>query len=185
MGPKQYLGDLALLYNTARTATVRAMTPCFLWALESSEFKNKLIALKRNHHNTSIEFLEKLDCFSQLTSEQKDNLAREMLLEKYSNGASIVSQGDDATAMFIIKSGRVEIIKDDRFVTHLGMGAYFGENALSSGPAKRSATIRAVGDVECFSINKGVLKTLFGQDVGVVVSMNEQRRLFAISPVLN
>lgn len=40
-----------------------------------------------------------------------------MLLERYSNGVPIVSQGDDATAMFIVKSGRVEVVKDDRFVT--------------------------------------------------------------------
>ena len=65
------------------------------------------------------------------------------------------------------------MIKDDRFVTQLSIGAYFGENALSSGAAKRSATVRAVGDVDCFSISKGVLQRLFGQDVGVVVSMNE------------
>lgn len=108
-----------------------------------------------------------------------------MLLERYSNGVPIVSQGDDATAMFIVKSGRVEVVKDDRFVTQLGSGAYFGENALSSGTAKRSATVRAVGEVQCFSISRGVLHMLFGQDVALVASMNEQRRLFASSPVLN
>ena len=69
MSPGQYLGDLALLYNTPRTATVRAIGPVGLWALDSAEFKSKLVALKKSHHSTAIEFLEQLDCFALLTNE--------------------------------------------------------------------------------------------------------------------
>lgn len=69
MGPGQYLGDLALLYNTPRTASVRAVGPVWLWALDSAEFKSKLITLKRNHHATAFQFLEQLDCFRRLTNE--------------------------------------------------------------------------------------------------------------------
>ena len=184
LGPKSFIGDLALLYNTTRTASVKASTDCFFWALEGATYKERLVALKKAQYEVSSRFVNKLEVFSKLTPEQRGRLASEMLLESYPTGASIVSQGDDATAMFIIKSGKVEIIRDDKFVTFLEAESYFGENAFAENVTKRSATVKAVGEVECFSISRGVLKDLFGHDVNMVVSMNEQRKLFNSSNVL-
>ena len=184
MGPKSLIGDLALLYNTPRTASVQAISECRLWALDGAEFKSKLVALKRAQYLQSSEFVNRIEVFAKLTPEQRERLASEMLLESYASGTAIVSQGDDATAMFVVRSGKVEIIRDDKFVTFLEADSYFGENAFAEQIAKRSATVRAVGPVQCFSISRGVLKDLFGHDVNVVVSMNEQRKLFSSSQTL-
>lgn len=184
LNPGSYFGDLALLYNTERTASIRAAIDSCLWALDSTEFKAQLMALKKNQRTAAFDFVERMPVFSKLTSEQKDRLASEMLLEAYQDGQPIVAQGDDATAMFMIKSGKVEIIRDSKFVVFLEKGAYFGESAFSESGAKRTATVKAVGNVECFSVSRKALKQLFGQDVSMIVSMNEQRRLFASSEIL-
>ena len=76
--------------------------------------------------------------------------------------------------MFIIKSGEVEVLVDDRNPTeprpegaaepllkidHLYRGRCFGERALVK-QEPRMAHIRALGALECFSITKDIFEAL-------------------------
>ncbi|SPD76138.1 Type IV pilus assembly protein [uncultured Desulfobacterium sp.] len=72
---------------------------------------------------------------------------------KYRNGELIIKEGDYGISIYKIIKGVVEIFNqsDDRNITltHLGPSEVFGETAfLTEGTTVRSASVRAVGDVE-------------------------------------
>ena len=54
------LGELALLYNCRRTATVRALTTCVLWSLDRHTFRQIMISTNQSQRNMHKMFLRKV-----------------------------------------------------------------------------------------------------------------------------
>jgi len=75
-------------------------------------------------------------------------------------GITIFSEGDVGNEMYIIKSGRVEIVKkindEEVVLATLDPPSFFGEMALF-GNNQRSATVRTTADTEIAEINKAYL----------------------------
>ena len=82
----------------------------------------------------------------------------------FKKGETIIKEGEDGYEMYIIKSGKVQVVKktgDEEIVlATLEPKAFFGEMALFGEP-KRSATIRAVEDTQMIVINKMMLESQF------------------------
>lgn len=53
-------GEIALLYNDRRTATVSAQTECDVWALSSDVFKHVIAQNSIRRRNISLEYLDKV-----------------------------------------------------------------------------------------------------------------------------
>ena len=75
----------------------------------------------------------------------------------YRAGETIVRQGDTGDCMFVIQSGKVEVITDtggqEVLLAELGEGDFFGEMALFDNSV-RSATVRAQGEVRALTVDK-------------------------------
>ena len=52
-----------------------------------------------------------------------------MNCERYRTGEMICFQGEPAHSFYIVKSGKVAVEKDNRVVSFLSSGNYFGEDA--------------------------------------------------------
>jgi len=78
----------------------------------------------------------------------------------YKTGETIFKEGDIGEKMYIIKSGRVEVVKkihdEEVVLATLEQNSFFGEMALF-GDKRRTATVRAVEDTELIPINKRIL----------------------------
>lgn len=59
-------GEIALLYNDKRTATVRAAEPCLCWVLEGKIFKHIIIKQNLKRMNIQPNFFDHVDLFSKL-----------------------------------------------------------------------------------------------------------------------
>ncbi len=81
----------------------------------------------------------------------------------YSDGETIINQGDVGDCLYVIQSGKVEVIQvrdgKETFLTELGEGDFFGEMALFEQEV-RSSTVKAIGDVRVLTVDK---KTLLGR----------------------
>jgi cGMP-dependent protein kinase len=66
----------------------------------------------------------------------------------------IVREGDPGNSFFLIKKGQVEISKEDKFIAKIAEGKYFGESVFNKEEVKRTATVKALTNVECLSIEK-------------------------------
>jgi CRP-like cAMP-binding protein len=81
-------------------------------------------------------------------------------VRSFKKGEIIFREGDIGEEMFIIRSGRVEVVKkiqdEELVLATLEANSFFGEMALF-GDKRRTATIRAVENSEMITITKNVL----------------------------
>jgi cGMP-dependent protein kinase len=89
--------------------------------------------------------------FKSLPLSEHPALAKAFRLQKYHDKQIIVEQGDSGDVFFCIKRGKVKVIVDEVEVSKLGVGDYFGEQALLN-DLPRNATIQADGLFECLEL---------------------------------
>ncbi len=110
-------------------------------------------ALKEKMHNSLIlSSLLKVPILHNLSRAKLEFLADSIKIEKIKKGKKIIIQGEVGTEFFIIKSGKVDILSNNKYIRTLTPNEYFGERALFF-KEPRSATAIANGDVEVFSLN--------------------------------
>ena len=103
------------------------------------------------------EQLAAVPLFSQFTRKDLSRLGRAAVERSYKKGETIVKEGEQAVAFFVIAKGKVEVIKGagakKQKINELGPDAVFGEMALLDG-GPRSVTIKALDDVECLVLSR-------------------------------
>jgi putative ABC transport system ATP-binding protein len=104
------------------------------------------------------EFLKQCEVFSRLTASTLMTIAEKMSKERYSSGTAIIRQGDEGDKFYLLKSGVVDVIlnqrrPDEEQLATLSKGQFFGETALLTG-APRNATVVAREDVEAYTLDK-------------------------------
>ena len=82
-------------------------------------------------------------------------MAEQAVVRHYEPGQVIVRQGDAATAVYILLSGRVRVDREHNGVSEhivdIGPGAFFGEMALIE-DHPRTASVTAIEPTECMLI---------------------------------
>jgi len=149
----QYFGEMALLGNGIRTATVKssAENPVTAVALDNEAF-NSLIADSRTLRDELTSIIEKRNIFNQLQAissfdqQTLGTILKNMKPIEYESGHDIIKQGDVDNVFYLLLEGQVDIlIKNEHgeeiLVNQLSKGAYFGEMALL-GNKRRQATVR-------------------------------------------
>jgi len=104
------------------------------------------------------EALAAVPLFSRLTRKDLGRIGRTVVERKYKTGETIVKEGEQAVAFFMIAKGKVEVIsgagtKKSVLVATMGRGEFFGEMALLDG-VPRNATVKAVTDAECLVLSR-------------------------------
>jgi CRP-like cAMP-binding protein len=89
----------------------------------------------------------------------------------YRNGETILRQGEVGDCLYVIQSGRVEVLheRDGKAVqlVVLGEGETFGEIALLE-RGTRSATVRALGEVRVLTLDKRTILRRIHEDPSLV-----------------
>ena len=91
--------------------------------------------------------LDRIATFQGVPSDHLAQLETRLRPLAVARGVSIVTEGDDADALFVVISGRfaVEVDGNPEPVTEIGQGATIGEIAFFAG-GNRTATVRAIRD---------------------------------------
>lgn len=94
-------------------------------------------------------------------------VSRRHEIQKFEDGEAVVREGEESREMFIIRTGRVEIVKEmagqEVRLATLERGSFFGEMSLLEG-LPRSATARAVGLTELVILRPGSLLVQIRRD---------------------
>ncbi|KAI8419974.1 hypothetical protein MSG28_008579 [Choristoneura fumiferana] len=145
-------GELALMYNMPRAASVRAQTPGALWAMDRHTFRRILLKSAFKKRKLYEELLDKVPMLKALQAYERANLADALLPRTLIDGELIIRQGDSADGMYFVEDGSISIriARDDgneHEIKRLGKGGYFGELALVT-HKPRAASAYAVGPVK-------------------------------------
>ncbi|KAG3080619.1 hypothetical protein PC122_g11702 [Phytophthora cactorum] len=167
LGPGLGFGELALLYNMPRAATIRAVTEVELWALERNTFREILASHKLNRLNRTLEVLRKIAILSKLTSSEMQQVAAAMEWEEFGETAAIVRQGEVGEKFYIINKGEIIVTQldantgEENVIRRLKAGDHFGEMALFK-DEMRSATCTAVTRVQCVTLERAHFIAMLG-----------------------
>lgn len=124
-------GELALMYNAPRAATIIATSESVLWALDRVTFRTILMentALKRRVYES---FLEEVALLISLEPYERHKIADSLETIFFNDNEHVISQGDIGDQFYIIESGSAIVYKtdsngDQQMVNQLERGAYFG-----------------------------------------------------------
>jgi cAMP-dependent protein kinase regulator len=156
-------GELALLYNAPRAATVMAAEKCKMWALDRTSFAALVQGAMQKRRRETDELLSKLDFMQTLDLGDRSKLADVIKIESFAKGTAIMKQGEEGNAMYIVKSGALEAAVDGSTVMAYKSGDYFGELALLVGSTGlRKATVTATEPCVLLSIDRASYNRLLG-----------------------
>eukprot|EP00971_Amphidinium_carterae_P250623 4975404-Amphidinium_carterae.1 len=94
-GPGHCFGELALMYNAPRAATVTATEPAMVWGLDRESFRLMLCTAENTKAHIHEGFLEGVEILQDLTKYERAQLSDMLQSDLWDAGEAIVSQGDD------------------------------------------------------------------------------------------
>ena len=160
-------GELALLYNAPRAATIRAKTDATCWALDRECFNNivKDAAIKKRekYENT----LKKVEILKSIDPYELGQICDALKTQTFEKGETIIKQGDKGDVFYILDEGKAhaeKVFEDGKKSSNVKdyeSGGYFGELALLKGEP-RAATIIADTNCKCLSLDRMAFKRLLG-----------------------
>ncbi|MCJ1310048.1 hypothetical protein MMC25_003709 [Agyrium rufum] len=165
IGPGGSFGELALMYNAPRAATViSAEAQCMLWAMDRVTFRRILMDSAFQRRRMYESFLEEVPLLSTLTHYERSKIADALETQKFPAGHTIIREGDPGEAFYLLESGAATVYKQesgDEALTSYGKGDYFGELALLD-DKPRAASVVSTSEVKVATLSKDGFQRLLG-----------------------
>ncbi|EDV21557.1 uncharacterized protein TRIADDRAFT_30166, partial [Trichoplax adhaerens] len=161
-------GELAILYNCRRTATITATTKCKVWAIDREVFQMIMLKTGIAQHEEHMQFLESVPLLKHLPAGKLAKIAGVLDVNYYKQEEYIVRENETGDTFYIIKKGEVIVTRrmieknSDVFVRTLVRGDYFGERALLSEERRTANIIVQSSEVECFVLDREYFTQLIG-----------------------
>lgn len=124
------------------------------------------------------EALANVPIFRDIPAKSRHRLAQTARERHYKSGETIIKEGDEGVALFIVVEGTAESSRNGVKIASYGSGDYFGEMALLDNH-RRSATIAATTDTTAIAISRWdfVSEVRENSDVALSVIETLSRRL--------
>lgn len=184
LGPGSVLGEADLLLDRPYSSTAEAASEVKLWSLNKSDLERIIaeepeIGLKLSlalgskviqvTQYLAEERLLEIPFFTQLSMEILLGLAERLQLRSYQRGDTICWLGEPGEAMYIVESGKVEVVpgaESDELPMPLNEGDLVGEVALLANKPY-AATYRASSQVYLWSLSRTDFDELVAEFPGV------------------
>jgi cAMP-dependent protein kinase regulator len=163
-------GELALLHNKPRAATIIATSDCGCWCLDRVTFRRTLMSEEGQRQRRFEKFLKQVPLFEGLTPYQHAKIADALQEKTVEDGEYIIRQGDPGDTFYVISEGQVKITKmfelgeEPRELLLMGIGKVFGERALLF-DQPRAANVISVGKTKLVYLNRTDFNRLLGDVV--------------------
>ncbi|OAP65327.1 hypothetical protein AYL99_01299 [Fonsecaea erecta] len=164
IGPGGSFGELALMYNAPRAATVVSSSKGgLLWALDRVTFRRILMNNAFQKREMYEGFLGEVPLLSSLKPYERAKIADALETVKYEPGQNIITEGEPGDAFYLLESGHAVAYRHgvDHPVREYGRGGYFGELALLD-DKPRAASVVAKDNVTVAKLGRDGFKRLLG-----------------------
>jgi len=100
-------GELALLLDAPRGATILAVSEVNLYTLHRTAFRSSMRAVQDNKSKDVIKFLGTVQCLGSLLGDEKTTCAEAFLAVKFEAGEEVFRKGDEVTEFMILDKGEL------------------------------------------------------------------------------
>lgn len=178
-----FFGEMALLGDQVRTATVRAKSPSTLLRLKRrdimqlaekfGELKQRLNEVK-NERQMQTDLIGAVPLLSGLPADILQQITEQTLAVRHMPGEIIIQEGDRDDSLYIIIHGAVTVHRQGEQVAELHAGDFFGETALL-GDQIRTATVKVRDTVTLLRIRRRELMQLSGNNMELKRRLEDAR----------
>jgi len=177
-------GELALLYNCPRAATVIADTECRLWKVDQRTFRYMLANSTTNQQKDIHDVLRKVPFLCDLDDQVLSRISDALTTVKFPERERIINKGDVGEVFYILREGTVKVHDigngDSQYVDQfLGPGDAFGERALLTGEP-RLANCSATTPCTCLCLSRETFETTLGPLQGLIDHAMNKRILMGV-----
>jgi CRP-like cAMP-binding protein len=136
-------------------------------------------------HRPSNNMLRRAPLFSGMTDRTLQAVAELADEVEYVRGESIVREGDEGDAFYILSDGVAVVEQEERAIRTLSAGAFFGEISLIDGKP-RSASVIATQSVRAVRVSRAGFQRLLDEHPSVrlelLMALTERLRKVAPNP---
>lgn len=165
--PGEAFGELALLYNAPRAASIVAIEPSELWALDRRTFNHIVKDSAQQKREKYEEFLTQVNILQNMEAYERSKLADAIHEKWFEEGDYVITEGAEGDSFFMIMSGKamatktLEPGKPAVTVYDYQEGDYFGERALLKNEP-RAANIIAKTRLQVVALDRKSFRRLLG-----------------------
>ena len=180
--PGDAFGELALLYNAPRAATIVAKTNATLWQLDRNTFNHIVKDAAQNRRDRYEDFLASVPILQAMDHYERSKIADAIKEQTFEAGSQIITQGDEGNDFYIIISGTAVATKSNggssatQEVKQYKAGDFFGERALLTNEPRAANVIATTAmkvatiDRESFMRLLGPLETILHRNIDSYVT---------------
>lgn len=177
-------GEISLMYNCPRSATVAATTDAVVLVLDRDTFRTYM-QKQAEEDVTQVElFLNSVPLLNSLTKTDKLRLVDAFEEQTFPADSVVITEGDPGEKFYVIIEGEAVVTQQGKEVNRLFKADFFGEQALLNN-APRNATVKAVTTLKTLVLSRktftdvlGPLESLMAQEKSEQVT---QQRLALLS----
>jgi len=103
--PGEGFGELALLYNAPRAATIKAIEDSIVWKLDRDTFNHIVKDAAQRKREKYDNFLQSVPILASMDAYERSKLGDAVKEESFSNGEYIIRQGATGEKFFMISEG--------------------------------------------------------------------------------
>jgi len=178
-------GEIALLYLSARMATVKAKTDSVVWVIDCPNFQKLMKEENPAKQDEYVTCLGGVEMFIPLLLEEKKAIANAVVEKEFQKDELIIKQGDPGACLYILYDGEVSFSIDGKQIaTHKASGysggKVIGERALITNEP-RAATVTVTSEqAKCLALDRDNFNYLLGSMEDIVkrssVVKNKQKK---------
>lgn len=165
--PGEFFGELALLYNTPRQATITALEDCELLSLDRETF-NHIVRDSMISNSVKFEkFLSEVPLLRNLSEYERTRLSDCLIVRNFSPGEQVIRENEPGDNFYLVIEGKATAFKFNHNtgrqeeVMHYDEKSYFGELALIRNEP-RAATVVAKTYLKLACIERNSFKRILG-----------------------
>lgn len=165
--PGEGFGELALLYNAPRAATITSTTPYSIWRLDRDTFNNIVkdaAAKKRDKYDN---FLANVQVLKNMDPYERSKLGDCVKEEHFKNGDFIIKENEEGSKFYLISDGTCIATKmlnaaQPTKVKDYTRGDYFGERCLIMNELRAANIVVTSDSATVLSIDRDTFMRLLG-----------------------
>ena len=187
-GPGTSFGDVALLYDCPRTATIKCKTAGVAWTLHRRKFRYVLAKFAKAQLSRSLDSLRGVALLQDLSDTQLGAVAKAVTVRKFSPGEYIITKGDPGAVFYFLEEGTVDCVDigaDGKGVFTIESGgtqSYFGERALLTNEPRAASVVAKIA-CTCLALERDDFEGILGK-LGDVLKSNLFVRAIGSLPMM-